>query len=254
MPDWIALLDRAAPALRAGPFAVLLGLEWLAGRAGRWRHVARNLSLLAGYVAVTATLTLTVGRPLRAWAEGAGVGLLVALPPAVALALGVLALDLLGYALHRVYHRSALLWRVHRVHHSDPDLDVSTAYRFHPLEVGLTTLAGVGVTVALGVPPEAATLYYALLSPWSMVQHAALPWPAVGGARWVLATPAVHRVHHARHLPETDTNFGAVLSVWDRLFGTWHPPRAPLPVGLDGYDDDRRQSVAGLWGDPFRPG
>lgn len=251
MVEW---LERLGPWLRVVPFGALLLAERLAGRRGRWRHVARNLAMLAGYLVVTAGVSFGLGVPVRAWAEARGIGLLRGLPEAARTGLAMLGLDLTGYALHRLYHRWPLAWRAHRVHHSDPDVDVSTAYRFHPFEVAGTSLVGVGVTAALGVPAEAAMVYYTVLAVWSMGQHAAVSWPlAVDRAlAGVLATPAVHRVHHARHLPETDTNFGALLSVWDRLFGTWRAPGAPLPVGLDGYDGEDRQTVCALYVEPLR--
>lgn len=251
MIDWI---ERAGPLLRAVPFGVLLVLERRAGVAAPLRHVARNLAMLGGYVVVTGLVSVGLGDPVRAWASGRGLGLLTPIPEAPRWVVAVLVLDLLGYLLHRLYHRWPVAWRAHRVHHSDPQVDVSTAYRFHPFEVAATSLAGLGVTVALGVPGEAALVYYTVLATWSMVQHTAVPWPPAVDRllATVLATREVHRVHHARRLPDTDRNFGAVLTAWDHLFGTWRAPAGPVAVGLDGYDDDSRQTVSALYAEPLR--
>ncbi len=171
--------------------------------------------------------------------------------------LTVLALDLAHYLWHRAEHRVPLLWRLHRVHHTDRRLDVTSAVRFHPLE----TLARIGVSAALlallGPPPAAVLAYAATSHLLNNFNHANLTLP--GGVERVLATliitPDLHRVHHSSRSDEQNHNFGSIVSWWDLAFGTlitrsrdWQRSAA---LGLAGHGQP--SSLAGLFADPFRP-
>jgi sterol desaturase/sphingolipid hydroxylase (fatty acid hydroxylase superfamily) len=147
--------------------------------------------------------------------------------------LAVVVLDMAIYFQHRLFHAVPVLWRLHRMHHADLDLDVTTGARFHPLEILLSMAIKVAVVIALGAPAVAVVLFEILLNASSMFNHANLRLPlAVDGAlRWLIVTPDVHRVHHSVIRAETDSNFGFSLSWWDRLFGTW---RAQPEKGHDG--------------------
>jgi sterol desaturase/sphingolipid hydroxylase (fatty acid hydroxylase superfamily) len=197
------------------------------------------------------------------WAEGRGWGLLAGWPSAPAgavLAATLAARSLSSYAVHVAMHRVPLLWRVHRVHHSDPFLDVSTTVRFHPLEF-LVQLAPTGaVIVALGLPAWALLVYELLDTGANLFIHAnvRLPRRLEAGLRLVVVTPDLHRVHHSSDQAETDSNYGVVVPWWDRLFGTYRAAPAGGPdgmtLGLAGWRGRRATALGGLLLAPFRRG
>lgn len=158
--------------------------------------------------------------------------------------LAVVLLDLAVWAQHWATHRLPLLWRLHRVHHADPDFDLSTALRFHPLEIGLSMLFKLSVALALGAPLWALIAFELLLSVMPMFNHAnlALPLWLDRALRLVIVTPDMHRVHHSTARTEHDRNFGFCLSVWDRLFGTYRAQpaggHAAMRIGLADYPGD----------------
>jgi sterol desaturase/sphingolipid hydroxylase (fatty acid hydroxylase superfamily) len=139
---------------------------------------------------------------------------------------GCLALDLVGYLLHRLSHRFFVLWRLHAVHHADTDVDASTAVRHHPLEALLTGLASLVLTLLLGIPLGVFALYSLLALAVQVFQHANLRLPAGAEAvlGWLIMTPGLHRAHHSVLPEHYNTNFGTVLSLWDRSLGTLRPP------------------------------
>lgn len=216
-------------------------------RLQRWKT---NLTIGALGVLVLRLLAL-LSAPLMAvqtaiWAADQQIGVLplLGLPLWAAVAVSLLALDAVIWAQHRVFHRWPLLWRLHRVHHSDRDLDVSSALRFHPLEILLSMLIKSAAVLALGAPWLAVVIFEALLNGMAMFNHANLRLPAKadGVLRWLLVTPDLHRVHHSIHRDEQDSNFGFNLSLWDRLARTYRPdPRqghAQMMLGLDDCQND----------------
>lgn len=158
------------------------------------------------------------------WAHDNGVGLLNLLPvPAwVTIAAPIALRSLAAYGLHVLAHKSPLLWRVHRVHHADTAIDLSTGFRHHPLELLYVAACYIALTVLLGLSPAALIAYEGaavLLSLWTHVNLKLSPrTERLLGA--VLVTPALHHVHHSAHQPQTDSNYGELFSLWDRLFGT----------------------------------
>ncbi len=149
----------------------------------------------------------------------------------------ILLLDLTIYAQHRVLHAVPLLWRIHRVHHADPEVDVSTALRFHPLEIVLSMLLKTGVVVAFGMSPASVLAFEIILNGAAMFNHtkASIPRPWERWIRMVIVTPDMHRIHHSTEPANASRNFGFSFPWWDRLFGSY---RAPVgngvrsPVGL----------------------
>lgn len=183
---------------------------------------------------------LAVGAAIQAAAYGWGLFNRIPIAPAVAGLVGILLLDLVIYWQHRLFHRIPILWRLHRMHHSDTAIDVSTALRFHPLEIMLSMAVKMATVVILGVPPVAVIIFEALLNFSAMFNHA--NWNL--GERTdrvlarVLVTPDLHRIHHSVR-PEMHTNFGFFLSIWDRLFGTRKTepdvPHAVMAIGLESW-------------------
>ncbi|MEP7183062.1 MAG: sterol desaturase family protein [Betaproteobacteria bacterium] len=249
------------PGLTLGGFLFLL--IWEGGRprvafADRRRHVLRNVGL---FVVMVVFADGVVGGALfgiRARLLDAQSGLLTALDwPLWALVVaGVLATDLASYAYHRLSHRIHALWLMHAVHHSDPHLDFTTGLRFHPLDMAAYVAAVAGILVVLGIPLWVEGVRALLLNPLSMAQHANVVWPVwvERGCRWLLVTPAMHRVHHSADAPGIDANFGQVFSFWDRAFGTYRAPAAADPprIGVPVLAADRWQTVGGMLATPWR--
>lgn len=164
-----------------------------------------------------------VGAAVWAQANGWGLLRLAGVDPVMAGILSFVVLDFAVWLEHVASHRIPLLWRIHRVHHADTGLDVTTGLRFHPLEILLSMLWKAAVVVALGAPVVAVLVFEIVLNATSMFNHANLRLPARVDRmlRLVLVTPDMHRVHHSAIPRETDSNFGFNFPFWDRLFGLY---------------------------------
>lgn len=156
----------------------------------------------------------------------------------------ILILDLAIWFQHLVSHKVPVLWRLHRMHHADVDIDVTTAIRFHPIEIALSMLWKIVCVVALGAAPEAVILFEIILNGCAMFNHAnvALPQGVDRVLRLFIVTPDMHRVHHSVIRREHDSNYGFNLSVWDRLFGTYTPQPEKghdgMTIGLTPYQSE----------------
>lgn len=172
------------------------------------------------------------------------------LPVLAKIGLGFLAYDLCGYTLHRLSHHVDWLWRLHRVHHADADLDISTYFRSHPLDVLVIVLIKYALIVSLGVHPAAMVLHGLAKQVTMTLGHAGLrPWPKLSAIAGLLfVTPRFHSTHHSSHRPQTDSNYGEVLTIWDRLLGSTCRDETPIRrFGLgDRYDRDSASLAAQL--------
>ena len=173
--------------------------------------------------------------------------------------LAVLLIDLMHWGQHYAYHAVSFLWRVHQVHHSDPDYDWSTGLRFHPLEAMITQGSYLAV-IALVAPPAAAVLGFELADVVvNIFVHANITLPGWMDnlIRRILITPDMHRIHHSDEFREQNTNFGVIFSCWDRLFGTYlqDPARghAQMGVGLPEVSVEQGASVWNMLAMPFQP-
>lgn len=186
------------------------------------------------------------------WSMEFGLGLCrwLALNNWLILLVGVAGLDLTTYWAHRTLHLAQLGWRFHSVHHSEPYVDVTTTFRQHPVEtlwrIAFTTL---GVAV-LGVPLWCLAIYLAISASNALLEHCNLALPPRVD-RWlqlIFVTPNMHKVHHSRSKPETNSNYSNILSIWDRVFRTFRSAKRECPVnyGLDGYDCPHLQSIGGV--------
>lgn len=211
--------------------------------ASRWTS---NIGLFV-VGSVVDTLVLPVGLYAFALHQAPGFMSRMELPFAVELLLTFLVLDLWRYWEHRFFHRIPWLWRVHLVHHSDTQIDVTTSERHHPLEFILGTVVMMGLIAALGLPAAAVGVYLLAATVVTLYSHANLRLePSLDRLlRSVIVTPSQHAVHHSDLQAETDSNYGSVLTIWDRLFGTYVDPQdARIPrFGLDYF---RRRGDAGL--------
>lgn len=240
----LALWERSAPAR-------VLRLP----RAQRWQA---NVGL-----AIVSTLLVRFILPGSAIAvaavaarEGWGLFNRLALPDWIAILGGIVVLDLVVYLQHVLLHSVPMLARLHAVHHADPDFDLTTGIRFHPLEILLSALIKLAAVAALGAPVLAVLAFELLLNATAMFNHANVALPAwlEPWVRRVLVTPDMHRIHHSVVEAERNSNYGFCLPLWDRLLGTYTPaPRGELDIGLSAWRDHRTiATLPGVLGMPFR--
>ncbi|HRD77653.1 MAG TPA: sterol desaturase family protein [Hyphomicrobiaceae bacterium] len=261
MPD-VSTLSWSEPTARLAAFISVfvlmaaLELAWPRRRLG-WSKAKRwvtNLSIVglgAALVRVFSAIAALTAVPIvatlaAAWAEARGIGLLnmVAWPAGLEVLFAVVILDFAIWLQHLLAHRIELLWLFHRMHHADVDFDVTTALRFHPVEIGLSMLYKVVWVVALGASPLAVLIFEVVLNALAMFNHAnfALPLPIDRMMRGLIVTPDMHRVHHSISPREHHSNFGFNLSVWDRLFGTYNAQPAAgheaMTIGLPPWQSE----------------
>lgn len=257
-----ALLRRfdfwAAPALGALALALLL-LETRAPlrrrtrpRPRRW---ARNVVLAAPSLPA---MRLTLLPAMVHWASAVAPRhwLLARLPAPLRLAAEVLLLDYLAYTWHRLLH-APLLWRLHRVHHADPDMDITTAWRFHFGEMLASIPYRAGLPALAGVRPAVVLAYEAVFEACTAFQHSnwRLPLAVEGPLARLLITPRAHGIHHSVVRRETASNFGIVLSFWDYLHRTirLNVPQAAVTIGVPAYPDPAALTPAALLALPLAP-
>ena len=246
-------------------FAVLATLEAFAPR--RARSQPRSTRWVTNWgVTILNTVTLrliafalpllAVGAAIDAEAQGWGLFNALSLPLWLEVVVVILIFDFAIWLQHLITHKVPLLWRLHRVHHADVDMDVTTAIRFHPLEIALSMLLKIGLVYLLGPAAIAIVLFEIILNGTAMFNHSNLALPAWmdRAVRKVLVTPDMHRVHHSVHRSEHDSNYGFALSIWDRLFGTYIAQPAAghdaMQVGLE-WQDDRPSQLGWSLALPF---
>ncbi len=265
MEQWI--LDNEG-AVRLGFFLGVFGLvawaEMLLPRRPRLFTRRRRWSANLGLVALN-TVLLRLLFPLAAvgaalWAEQRGWGLfnVTDWPRWLEVVLAVAVLDFAIWLQHVVVHAIPLLWRLHRVHHADPDYDVTTGARFHPIEILLSMGIKFCVIFLLGPAVLAVIVFEILLNATAMFNHGnlRLPLGLDRVLRWLVVTPDMHRVHHSTEEDETNSNFGFNLPWWDRLFGTYRAqPRKGhegMEIGTRDCPDPAQNTGLGLLWIPFQ--
>ncbi len=193
------------------------------------------------------------------WVQERGWGLFnqFELSPLLRIIFGVLILDLAIYLQHVMFHSIPLLWRLHMVHHSDMDIDVTTGVRFHPIEIILSMIIKMIVVVLIGAPALAVMLFEVLLNGTSMFNHGNVRYSQHLDSllRLIVVTPEMHRVHHSTIRWETNCNLGFNFPWWDRLFGTYRPQPArghlEMIIGLDQYKEPQKLTFLWLIALPF---
>ena len=230
-----------------------------ARKAVRWR-VNLAMTLIDAGVARLLSPILPVGLALLAASRGWGVLNHLSVSFWLAVFLGVLFLDLVIYLQHVMFHTLPLFWRLHGMHHTDLDIDVTTGLRFHPLEIYLSTLIKLAAVAALGVPALAVLIFEVLLNGTSMFNHGNI---RIGKEldrllRVFIVTPDMHRVHHSVIIRETNSNFGFNFPWWDRFFGTYRRQPAMghdgMTIGLARFRDADALTLWYLLFLPFRRG
>ena len=261
-------LTVAEPTLRLAVFLSVLAAMalWEVAAPRRRREIPRLLrwtNNLALVVLDTAVLRLAfpmlaVGLAILAEQRGWGLFNLLAVPGWLAFVASVVILDLAIYGQHVVFHAVPVLWRLHRMHHADLDFDVTTALRFHPVEIVLSMAVKLAVVAALGPPALAVLVFEVLLNATALFSHSNVRLPAGLDRvlRWGIVTPDMHRVHHSIDRVETDSNYGFNLSVWDRLFRTYRAQPAKghdaMQIGIGQFRTRRDLWLDRMLLQPFR--
>jgi sterol desaturase/sphingolipid hydroxylase (fatty acid hydroxylase superfamily) len=230
----MALFELWSPRLERAEFSGAL-------KSKRW---LTNIGIL-----IVSSVMLRIVFPAAAvgvalWAHNTGFGLfnIIAVPPVLSGLVCFIILDFAVWLEHVMSHKWPWLWRIHRVHHSDTGFDVTTALRFHPLEIIVSMIWKGAVVALLGAPVLAVLLFEIVLNGSAMFNHANVKLsPAIDHfLRRAIVTPDIHRVHHSQEVPETNSNYGFNFSIWDRAFGTYKAqPRAGmqnLAIGLVEFD------------------
>ncbi|WP_417334837.1 sterol desaturase family protein [Halobacteriovorax marinus] len=186
-----------------------------------------------------------------------GVGLIpwLGLSFEASVVLGLILMDLLIYFQHLLFHKIKILWKVHRVHHLDNLLDVTTALRFHPLELILSQLIKIAGVIAFGVSIESLLLFEITLSSFAIFNHAniQLPKKLDKFLASLFVTPNFHVIHHHPKLHLHNSNYGFCLSIWDRIFKTYESAKVEDYSEFDcGLDSEYRDSFKGMLSTPFR--
>ncbi len=222
----------------------------------RMRHYGRNtvLSAVNGLIMGLSGAYITVHVFL--WVAENKIGMLNQFEASFVIKaiLAFLIFDAWTYFWHRINHVIPFLWRFHRVHHNDPAMDVSTALRFHPIEILLSAIINLGIIAAFGIRLEHLIVYKLIFHTNVFFHHSnvAISDSVDKMLRYIIVTPNMHKVHHSCKQEETDSNFASILSWWDRLFGSYceRDPKSII-FGLDSYMEERWQTVKGLFKLPF---
>lgn len=258
-----AIVERWQPVAALAGFLLFWSWESLAPFfqfQGRMRHAARNLAIAGINVIAIVVLFSAATVAVSEWGTSKTVGLLYlfGLPEPLQLTLAFLVLDAWTYWWHRANHRVPLLWRFHRTHHSDPWMDVSTATRFHVGEIAISSAVRLPVILAAGIPLAVIVVYDFTLLLATQFHHANLGLPSRLDQllRYTVVSPNMHKVHHSRERVETDSNYSSVLSVWDRLFGTYRQREDyhAIRFGVAGLEEERLQTIVGLLITPIEKG
>lgn len=261
-------LLAAEPVIRLGVFAgvlmLLAGWEAVAPRRapviGRRRRWPGNVGIVIVDTLLVRIVfpTAAVGVALLADSRGWGLLNLLPVPEWLAVLVAFVLLDLVIYGQHVLFHANPLLWRLHRMHHSDIEIDVTTGVRFHPLEILLSMVIKLAAVVALGAPAVAVMVFEVLLNATAMFSHSNIRLPT-GADRWlrrIVVTPDMHRVHHSIVAAETASNFGFNLPWWDHLFTTYRAQPAAgheaMTIGLAAFRDPSELRLDRLLLQPLR--
>lgn len=266
MPD----IEQIQPlAMIAGLVVLLLWeqahpfFEYFRGRTReRGLHVLRNLVIGGLNALVVAAVFVGLWYAAAEWAAGRGFGLLhwgeqMAGMPIWVHGLGaVLLLDAWTYVWHRLNHVIPFFWRFHRVHHYDRQMDVTTASRFHVGEIFFSSVLRIPLIILLGIHFWELLLYETVMFAVVQFHHAnlALPDRLDRALRALIVTPAMHKVHHSRRRPETDSNYSSLFSFWDRIGRSFRhkPDLRELRLGLDEFDEPHDHTVTGMLRAPLQ--
>ncbi|MFZ6013493.1 MAG: sterol desaturase family protein [Bacteroidota bacterium] len=259
MEEIISTLEQLVPIIIIVTLTIFMSLEtWIPflqhstyRKKQRWHNIGNLIVSFVLNASLSGVIAYSITR-----ANEMQFGLLYQLPISKLLfiIIGVMLCDLNGYVAHRLYHKIPLLWRFHRVHHSDIELDSTSALRLHPFEFIFQAATQATVLPLLGVSNVSFVLYSTFAVVLFIVNHCNIKFPQwyERGVSLVLVTPNWHRVHHSSFQPDTDSNFSDVFTFWDRIFRT-QKIRKPEEIhfGLEEMRDPKSQSFLGMLKTPF---
>ncbi len=247
-----------------GLFATLALLELFAPRRDVKPVKARRWFTNIGIVILDSVILRLVFKAAAVggalWAAENGIGLFnnISAPVWIAVIASFVVLDFAIWLAHVASHKVPFLWRIHRMHHSDVDFDLTTAVRFHPIEIVLSMVWKYLIVLAIGAPAVAVLIFEIVLNGAAMFNHSNIKLP-LWLDRWIrllIVTPDMHRVHHSIDMRETDSNYGFNLSIWDRMFRTYvYQPslgHEGMKIGLAEWQDDRPTGIGWTLMVPFR--
>ena len=252
MDSWVLQNESTVRVIAfVGVFIAIAIWEWQSPKRKRLKSLTirwvNNLSLL-----VMNTLLIRLFFPMAAVGialiineQKIGLFNLIDIHPIATVTLSVMLLDGAIYWQHRLMHKIPLLWRMHRVHHADPEFDVTTGLRFHPFEIAISMIYKTLIITLLGAPVLAVLIFELLLNAGSLFNHGNINLTAKidTALRRVIVTPDMHRIHHSTDAIESNKNFGFALSCWDHLFGSYQSTPSvgheKMPIGLDEYRDPK---------------
>ncbi|MBK9981030.1 MAG: sterol desaturase family protein [Saprospiraceae bacterium] len=244
-----------------GLLFLLIALEYIIA----FRKVKRGKRWLTNFVMTLISIFAMMAMPVSfitaaRYASDKKFGLLNSIPLNwfALLLFSLLLRGFISFFTHYLAHKIPLIWRVHRVHHLDTEMDVSTNVRFHPFEFIFNTLIGIPIILILGLPVWTLMLYELLDVTVTLISHSniSLPKRIENVLRYILVTPDLHRIHHSSYQPETDTNFGAVFPIWDIVFRTFKTNTKTEPkemqLGLEEVRDEKVNNILWLLLSPFK--
>ena len=209
-------------------------------RISRW---LTNLGLMLSNTLIVRIIFPMAAVGMALYAEQHQLGILnsIDIPIVLAVPIAVIAMDMFIYFQHVLFHAVPTLWRLHMVHHTDLEYDLTTGVRFHPIEIAISMALKSLVIIALGPPAVAVIIFEILLNSCAMFNHGNIKLPPKLDQilRKLIVTPDMHRIHHSTIKRETNSNYGFNLSVWDKWFGTYKEDaiedQTLMPIGLENY-------------------
>jgi sterol desaturase/sphingolipid hydroxylase (fatty acid hydroxylase superfamily) len=243
-------------------FISFLGLEYIRPKRQqdlpRGRRWPINIGLTVFNSLLVAIMPVgAIGMAMYCSQRDIGLLHLLPLPAWATITLGIICLDAVIYWQHRLFHRLPALWRLHILHHTDGNLDTTSALRFHPLEIVVSLVIKVATILILGISPVAVIIFEIILNGMAMFNHANLQLPATLDRllRKLLVTPDMHRIHHSQRPHEMHSNFGFNLSIWDKLFGSYtdNAHTENFPLGIRHIVFEQQKDPVFLLALPFAP-
>lgn len=260
MEKLLDTLNNLTPVLIIGSLAIFMTLEkylpYFEHGMGRGKQRWHNIGMIAIAFLINAVVGSLIAIPII-WSQENNFGLMHRIlgQSTLAIVLGIFLIDLSGYLLQVIMHKIPALWRIHRIHHADTEMDATSSLRLHPFELILQLAVQAVLLPLLGVSIASFIFYFTLALPWFVLNHSNIKFPywfeRIGSL--IMSTPDWHRVHHSSFQPETDSHYGCLFSIWDRLFGTGGKVNVEkIQFGLDKFRGPGDQSVWQLLKMPFK--
>jgi len=232
-------------------------VPYFPGRAGRAKHALNNVLLAS----INGIINFGFGVlivPLMLWSGKHSIGLLNSMgaSPLGRIIIGFILFDLWMYSWHRINHERLFFWKFHKAHHTDTQMDTTTALRFHPIEIFLSNMLNLIIFILLGLGIKELLIYKMVLLPVILFHHSNVNLPEQYDRilRAFIVTPNMHRVHHSWSRKETDSNYSSVFSFWDRLFKSFRLKKdlPQITFGLEKYREPQWQSLKWMLLTPFK--